>query len=361
MHAVHLLTSGYTTPNGRAFLFPLVVWRRELEAAGIQVRFFHKVDAALTDCDILAIDSKFYAPRWRTEGDQVEAEIAALTGRVQKSLWFDITDSTGWDHARPLPYVTGWIKNQLLRDRALYLRSIYGNGRLFADFAHASGGVDDSSASWSEAVTSPEMLKKLHVGWNSGLADYSMWGPMRMAAYGRWPCAPWLRFPCPGREPQSPRPLAVSCRFGTSYARASVAWQRLRIAELMNDSFPTGKLSRRAYLRELAHARVVVSPVGLGEITLKDFEVFLTGGALFKPTMNHLETWPDFFRDGETMASHAWDLSDFQEALDALLFDDGRRLAIAQRGQELYKHHTISREAPELFIRHLQSIMAIGS
>jgi hypothetical protein len=72
----------------------------------------------------------------------------------------------------------------------------------------------------------------------------------------------------------------------------------------------------------------VVSPFGFGEITLKDFEVFLTGGLLLKPDMSHMQTWPDVFRAGETMAAHAWDLSDFEDtvARTAACYDEFRLL-----------------------------------
>jgi len=38
MLRVHLLTRGFATPNGRAFLFPLVVHRRALAQAGLDIR-----------------------------------------------------------------------------------------------------------------------------------------------------------------------------------------------------------------------------------------------------------------------------------------------------------------------------------
>ena len=37
-----------------------------------------------------------------------------------------------------------------------------------------------------------------------------------------------------------------------------------------------------------------MSPFGLGEITLKDFEVF-SGSLLMKPNMDHMLTWPNFY------------------------------------------------------------------
>ena len=42
--------------------------------------------------------------------------------------------------------------------------------------------------------------------------------------------------------------------------------------------------------------KVVISAFGLGEIILKDFETFLTGGMLMKPDMSHMETWPNFMK-----------------------------------------------------------------
>ncbi len=357
---VNILSPGFVTPNGRAFLFPLVVWRGQLRSAGIEICFFDKLGPGLTDCDILGIDSKYYASHWMIAGDHVEAEIAKLSGQVKKLLWFDTTDSSGCVHARPLPYVTAWIKNQVLRDRSKYLKSIYANGRIFAEYVYERGKAEDHDPSWSEPVSDPALLNKIHVGWNSGLADYSLWGPTRMAIFNRLPSSKFLRFPGVSALPFSARKLGVSSRFGLSYARDSVAWQRREIANLLGNQLLTNKLSRRAYLQELKISRIVVSPFGLGEITLKDFEVFMMGGALLKPTMNHMETWPNFFRPGDTMETHAWDLSDFQEKLAGLLADDERRLAIAQRGQDLYRCYTVGSEAPDLFIHHFQSLLAIG-
>ncbi len=36
---INVLTPGFTTSNGAAFLFPLVVHKRQLQDAGIDVRF----------------------------------------------------------------------------------------------------------------------------------------------------------------------------------------------------------------------------------------------------------------------------------------------------------------------------------
>lgn len=357
---VHILTAGFTSPNGRAFLFPLKVWGRTLADAGIDLRFYREVRGSVVDCDVLIIESKFYSSRWRDAGEQVEAELESLSRRARKLFWFDIADSTGWDHARPLPYVTAWFKNQLLRDRSRYLRPLYGAGRIFADHLYQRGLVEDAAPEWSAPVNSPELLSKLHVGWNSGLADYSLAGPVRMALYGKMPLPGLLQFPRHATRPDTPRTIPVSCRFGLSYARASVAWQRREIARLMGNHLSTVKVGRRTYLHELSQSRLVVSPFGLGEITLKDFECFISGAALVKPAMDHLETWPDFFRPGETMLTHSWEADDLPAVISDTLADEKRRREIAHAGQSLYLRHTTGPDAAILFADRFRKLLAIG-
>jgi hypothetical protein len=360
MTRVHVLTAGPGSPNGRAFLFPLIAHSQAIAAAGIELRIFRHNEDGIADCDIVIIDSKYFSPRWQRGAALVIDEIGALRASNARIFWFDITDSSGWDHARALPHVDVWLKNQVLRDRSRYLEPIYGAGRLYADFAHRQHGVNDESPLWSEPVADATQIDKIHVGWNSGLADYSLYGPFRMALYSRLPLPRLLTFPSVPYNAGAERPVAVASRFGNSYPRASVRWQRQQVAKLTERYTEARKLDRRRYLRELAHAKVSVSPFGLGEITLKDFETFLAGALLFKPDMSHLETWPDFFRPGETCVTHTWDFSDFSAQLEASLQDDKQRQAIAARGQDLYRRHLSGAEAPVLFCDHFSRLLKLG-
>lgn len=353
---VHLLTPGFTTPNGRAFLFPLVVWRREIAEAGIRIKMFDDERAAgLGDADLLVVDSKYHKDRWASETGALLDRFAAWRDRVPVAF-FDTSDSSGWVLAELLPVVTAYCKNQLLRDRTLYARPLYGR-RLHTDYYHRKAGIEDERPETGVPIGDPALPAKLHVYWNSGLADYSRHGPSRMALYQHLRLPALLRFPEPLARPGVQRPNPVACRFGTGYARRTVAWQRLEIRRVLAARLSTDKLGRGAYMHELATSKVVVSPFGLGEITLKDFEVFLTGGLLLKPDMSHLETWPDFFRGGETMVAHSWDLDDLPQVLDECIaaFDEKRPIAMA--GQERYRQHTSDAGAAALFVAHLQALL----
>jgi hypothetical protein len=354
---LHVLTPGFTTPNGRAFLFPLIVYRHTLAAAGISMRFFNRAEPGVTDCDCLLVDRKFHEPMWPSQELTILEDMALWSERT-RLIFCDTSDSAGWLHSKLLPIVHVYAKGQLLRDRTTYLQSQYGY-RAFSDYYHRTMGVTDEPPEWSHPVDDETLLKKLRVSWNSGLADYSPSGPCRMALYGRLPLPPLLHFPDALARPEAERPQPVSCRFGTVYSRASVAFQRQLIRERMAARMPTDKLSRRRYFGELRRSKVVVSPFGWGEITLKDFEVFLTGGLLYKPDMSGIDTWPDLFVGGETCAFHAWDLADFESGLEAILADHAMWLPVAREGQARYLRHLSGQDAPALFVEHLQEVVGV--
>ena len=356
MTRIHVLAGGFDTPNGRAFLFPLIAWRGALRDAGLDIRVFGRAAGELADCDALLVDSKFHRGRWADEKDAV-LELFTRWAQACPVIYCDTTDSSGSLLTDLLPIVHGYAKSQLIRDRAAYLTPMYGH-RPFTDYYHRESSVTDTDPEWSPAVTDRVLLNKLRVSWNSGLADYSLHGPSRMAIYQRLPLPGLLRFPKPSKSSSSARPQDVSCRFGIDYPRATVAFQRKAVREKLAGRIDTRKLSRRHYFRELETSKVIVSPFGYGEITLKDFEVFLTGGLLLKPDMTHMETWPDLFRGGETMLAHRWDLSDFECALDNAVANYSRHAGLAAAGQAAYRKHTSDSEAPALFAQQLRRVIA---
>ena len=187
--------------------------------------------------------------------------------------------------------------------------------------------------------------------------DGWVWGPAIMGLRQHLPFDSLLRFPRRFTPVKQPRAIPIACRFGIAYPRETIAYQRRRIREAIGQRVPTDKLSRRAYLAEMRACRAVVSPFGYGEITLKDFEAFLCGALLIKPDMSHVETWPDLYRDGETIVTHRWDCSDLEERLDDALADDSRREAIAERGQALYRHYIAGEQGYEEFCLRFREIV----
>jgi len=354
---VHVLTAGFSSPNGCAFLMPLIMHRCAIGDLGVSIRFFERNDAAVADCDILIIDNKFHSRGWVARSEEILAEYERFKNQVGKVILADILDSTGFDQVRQQQFVTLHCKAQLLRDRSTYLSPLYGY-RAYADYYHHHNGIEDDEPVCSEPLKSLTDIDKMTIGWNSALADYSWLGPYRMAAYRRIPINALLRFPDTFQSPASPRSVAITCRIGTEYARRTVGYQRSIIVQRLTRRADTGKLTRRRYIEELQRSKVAISPFGLGEITLRDFEIFLSGAAMVKPDMSGIETWPDLYQDGETMVSCRWDLTDLDEKIDYLLSHETLRREIAAAGQARYRKHLSGPQAGELFADHFESILA---
>lgn len=353
---INVLSPGFTSSNGTAFLFPLVVHRDVLAKHGMDVRIVSRSNSNLLECDVLAVDSKEFRNEWSTDSIRVTDLLKSYKSQVEKLIWFDTTDSSGTLQSGVLPIVDKYLKAQLLVDRQLYTREIYG-GRLHSEFYHERAGIADEQPDSINSPIEPEHMTKLGPSWNSGLADYSLFGPWKATLYRKTGWRRFLNFPYPTRSSGSGRSHDVSARFGISYNRKTVRYQREQMTSLLGDKVPTKKLGRRRYMKELQDSRIVVSPFGWGEITLKDFEVFLTGGLLLKPNMGHMETWPNFYEDERTYASHAWDLSDLVQRIDDLLSDHILRSDIAAEGQVRYAKYTSGPDAGALFAKHFKNVI----
>ncbi len=356
MTAINVLTPGFTSSNGSAFLFPLVVHRNTLRSASLDVQMVDRTTAGITDCDILAIDSKEFRNDWSTRKSQTLDLLSSFADSGTKIVWFDTTDGTGTLQAQVLPIVDRYLKSLLLSDSSRYTERIYG-GRVLSEFYNRTAGVVDDEDAIDDTITQEE-TEKLGVSWNAGLADYSTFGPKWIGLYRRTRIRRLLRYPKPLRDTISERSNDLSARFGATYSKATVRYQREKIRELLAAQLDTSKLNRRDYMKELKQSKVVLSPFGWGEITLKDFEVFLTGGALLKPSMDHMQTWPNFYEKDVTYLSHDWDLADLEERIDWAISNEPDRLAIAREGQQRYAEHTSGKAAAEKFVAHLSDILS---
>lgn len=346
--------------NGDAFQFPLLMNRRLLAREyGVVLRFTTRTDALL-DGDVLIVHAKVFRDWWAVDGGaRILAWLAAARTRVGRIVWVDTSDGTGTTHFRVLPLVDRYIKNQLLRDRRAYQRTLYG-GRVYTDFLHRTYGIrdDDPGESHLNHPPSDTDLAKLTVGWHYGFAHYGRFGEYLGQAWFRASMLPrW--FPHTWTPPSVRRPIPVSCRIGLRYSRSTIAYARQMLAErLAARGVQIGRVPKAAYFLELRQALIAVSPFGYGEICYRDFEAMLSGAAVLKQDMAHLETWPNLWVAGETYLPFAWDGSDFDERLDAALSDRQRttelaaeaqrryRFALAPAGQEEFCHRFVSLVVP---------------
>jgi hypothetical protein len=353
---INILTRPLEDQNVRAFLAPLLANRRLFANSGICFRLYQQPTPDLTDCDVLMLSSSFWRGPWVERRAEALDLIADLADRVPEILYFDRASTSGTVIGEVLPLVNRYYKTNLLRDRSLYQRPLYGL-RQFTDYYHRQNGVVDPAPAWSMPVEDISELRKLRLSWNTALANYSLLGPRISALHQHIPFAPLMRPTSRFQPPSVDRGIDVSCRMGLTYKYETVAYQRRQLAETLQRYRRTDRVSKIAYYRELRNSKIVTSPFGYSEVNYKDFETFISGGLLLKPDMSHLETYPDLYHEDVTFVAHDWDLSDLEEKVERILADYPRYLEIAVNGQNAYRDHTVGRQARERFVNYFLALL----
>ena len=311
--------------NSFALVCPFIQHKTLLRSAGIKTKVFSKLDPRVTDCDILIIDSKFFRELWKHGPDQPLSQISALSGGSHKTLWFNTGDSTGLIQKPVVDIVDRYYKNQLLRDRSAYEKSFYG-GRIFTDYYHTYHSISDPDPYWSSPL-STNQISKLRVSWNLGLHPFVQPTANRIASV--FPKLTKLLLTIRRTAGNSPPPFTsrrsvATARMNITYDRPSVAFQRQKVSSAMNRlGIHTSRVSSRDYSQELFDSRFAISPFGWGEVCIRDFEAILSGCALVKPDMSHVDTWPNIYLENETYIPFSWDVDCLDEWFDNF-FSEGR-------------------------------------
>ena len=355
---VHVIHDAAYSRNGEAFVFPLFYNRRRLQDYGVRLTFSRDVGRPVVGCDVLCVSSRCFRSWWKTRGaDAVLAWLARARQSASAIVWFDVSDSTGTTQFSVLPLVDAYVKNQVLRNRARYRQRFYGM-RITTDFYHRQFHVDDAVADEAHLneIPAPEQLHKIRAGWNYGMVNHDANGHR----LGRlWHEAPWLPrwYSRRWTAPDARRPLAYSCRIGRSYPRRTVAFPRERILDVVGRRIDTTRVSRRQYFAELRRSVAAISPFGFGEVCYRDFEIVLSGAAMMKQDMSHLETWPDLWADERYMAVR-WDLSDLEEKLQWAIDQPAAVSGIALRAQQRYREVLTTERGHDEFCARFTAVVA---
>ena len=113
----------------------------------------------------------------------------------------------------------------------------------------------------------------------------------------------------------------------------------------------TKQVPHDEYVLEMRRSKAILSPFGWGEICTRDFESFVYGATLLKPSMEHCITWPNVYQANKTYVPMKWDFSDFDEIMSKI--GSKEYTEIAQNGQQYYKSIRFSTNAKKMFAEHL--------
>ncbi|HEY0090745.1 MAG TPA: hypothetical protein VGB37_17980 [Candidatus Lokiarchaeia archaeon] len=111
----------------------------------------------------------------------------------------------------------------------------------------------------------------------------------------------------------------------------------------MNDNISLGRIPKKLYLKTMRSSKAIFSPFGWGEICYRDFEILISGAALIKPNMDHLETWPNIYIKNKTYIPISWKIEDWASEIPKVLSDENFLFEVAINGQNQYKKYWTNR------------------
>ena len=333
------------TPYSRGFndFYPILKWRKQLKEAGYKFSFVkHSQQVSKQSADILWVDYRWiqrgFKNRGNNHGDRSKILVQIERWKLAFSeihIW-DSGDSSGSRCFWLTPYVDKHIKKQILKDRKIYLQ--LGMANLYP-WVPTNAVEDDGSY----VAAQKQDLSKLCIGWNIGMIDYRKW-PLQYY----WPIGQHTLlnsiFSTPIiHPPNNKRSYLVSYRGGMADHKV-YAYQRNKTLDVISrlvqtkqvSGFAGGKVKKSKYLKELRSSQLIVSPFGWGEVCYRDFETFIVGSALVKPRMDHLDTYPNIYRENETYFPVEWDMSNLEEVLMLLKSKSSTVLGVAEEGQRTF-------------------------
>jgi hypothetical protein len=146
----------------------------------------------------------------------------------------------------------------------------------------------------------------------------------------------------------------LSCMFG--YPTKNVVYEhdicqtnyydphRKKLFETLNDKYKIAKLidgkkvSHKEYYNKMFNSKIVVAPIGYGEMAPRDIESAMFGSVLVKPDMSYISSEPFIYEDDETYVAVNYDWSNLEEKIDYVLSDyEGIRERLVQNMRRMYE------------------------
>jgi len=341
------------------FFYPVLVNIHALKNnLGMVFRFYsyHDDVQKINDADVVLVDSKVAG--WIHPRERLYEYLQNLNLSTNKVIWLDNTASTGTTHFEVLPYVDQYWKKQLLNDISLYEKKYHGE-RIFTDYYYNIKKTNQPGK--FNIPLDPIFKSKIKLSWNLGMGDYG-----RLQKYSNLiRMLPWslktkisLKYPKCNDDSLNKKSIDVSFRGSQKYTSDLIAYQRLEIINrLTKRGVQFSPLKYSQYLEELRRSYVAPSPFGYGEICYRDFEIFISKALLLKPSVEHISTYPNFYKPMKTYFPLSWDLNDFDSSLEYLLSNKDLIRDISEDGFKDFCSIR-SKIGMENFMLHLSFLLA---
>jgi hypothetical protein len=359
---INILTSQTIWARGFNDFFPLMKWKEALKQEGFEFEYlYHHQNKSIFNCDMLWIEYRYFFRYFDTTDHNVDISpvidfFILAKSKVGFLVLFDSSDSTGSQCLILTQFVDLHLKKQLYKDLNKYTID---NG----DKGFMCWIQDDATPSNIKYyTTNKDQLHKFKISWNIGLVDYRNWPLSRYYPIGTSPILSGTYKHINFIPASGNRDLLTTYR-GSISTDTRYSFQRSKLLELLqkkNLMYPikVGRpISKAKYLNEMARSKFLFSPFGWGEICYRDFEILLSGSTLVKPSMEHLNTFPQYYFPQQTYVPLKWDMSDAEQVLESLASTDNEKLQImAKNGQEIFLE---SQKSALMFISHFKNMLSV--
>ena len=96
-----------------------------------------------------------------------------------------------------------------------------------------------------------------------------------------------------------------------------VLGDKYRLAKLKNGV----RLPKKEYYQMMYDSKIILAPIGYGEMAPRDIESAMFGSVLMKPDMSYIDSKPFIYEDDETYIAVNYDWSNLEEKIDYVLSD----------------------------------------
>jgi hypothetical protein len=118
---------------------------------------------------------------------------------------------------------------------------------------------------------------------------------------------------------------------------------RKQLMDTLGDKYNVAKLtngvriSQQEYYQNMFNSKIIMAPIGYGEMAPRDVESAMFGSVLMKPDMSYIESEPFIYEDDETYIAVNYDWSNLEEKIDYVLSDyDNVRERLVQNMRKKY-------------------------
>lgn len=336
MLSIQFLTTKKISPNTHSIIYPILRWNRIIKSKVGETRISQS--EIKHNSDIIIIDSKYHKNWWLDKdlGERaVMKDIDEIKKKCNKIVYYDTTDSSGCIQKEVFKKIDQYWKGQTLLDKNLYKKNFF-NERIFTDYIKKKYFTNELNDKSQKRPLSSDEICKIKTAWNSSLTNYSFFGGRFARLASRYKVKFLLNKNILINSQSKFRQNKISCRIFSEYNNPTISWQRERSRNLLSKICDTQLISKGRYHKELKNSKMTFSPFGWGEICYRDFEAYFSGSLLIKPSMEHIETWPNLYIKNHTYIPCRWDLEDLVDLINK--YENDYYLQIPQNAKNVYSH-----------------------